>query len=359
MLDVEIMSKLFTVGPVMMHPDILQESGEQLPYFRTEEFSNMMLESESILKELLGASPDSKVAFLTASGTGAMEAAVTNVFEKSDRLLIIDGGGFGKRFVEICEVHKIAHDVVKLEYGQTLCEGDLFPFKDKNYAGLLVNIDETSTGQLYNKHILSDFCRSKGMLLVVDAISSFLADEIHMDCDGFDVVIISSQKALSLAPGLSMVVMNSRVYGERVEKIESPIYYLNLKKHIENQARGQTPFTPAVGVLIGLHTTLLDIRDSGIDSRIARTVDLSRYFREKATGRGLVIPTYPLSNALTPVLFEKGAYSLYQRLKDEYGLVVTPSGGDLADTMIRVGHMGNLEESDYDVLVDAIKEIVG
>ena len=351
--------QLFTVGPVMMFPETLEESGKQLPYFRTDEFSSMMLDSERLLKDLLRTSQDSKVAFLTASGTGAMEAAVSNLFEPKDRVLIINGGGFGRRFEEICDVHSIPYDSVKLEFGERLTRERLYAFSDNDYAALLVNIDETSTGQLYDKRMLSEFCRSKGMYLVVDAISSFLADDIRMDEDGIDVVIISSQKALSLAPGISLVVMNGGIYRDRAERIPSPGYYLDLKRHVVNQERGQTPFTPAVGILINLNAMLHRIAEVGVDAKVARTAELSRYFREKAEAIGLRIPDYPLSNAVTPLVFDSGARAIYEKLRDEYQITVTPSGGDLYDRVLRVGHIGNLDESDYDKLIEAFREVMG
>ena len=213
--------RLFTVGPVMMYPETLEESGRQLPYFRTAEFSAMMLDSEAVLKRLLGAEDASKVAFLTASGTGAMEAAVSNTLTSDDRVLIIVGGGFGRRFTEICDVHNIPYDSVDLEFGETLTGDRLEAFRGRGYSALLVNIDETSTGQLYDIHLLSDFCRSEGMMLIVDAISSFLADDLDMERDGIDEIILSSQKALSLEPGISMVVVSPRAY-DRIRMIPSP-----------------------------------------------------------------------------------------------------------------------------------------
>lgn len=350
--------RLFTVGPVMMFPEVLEASGGQLPYFRTEEFSGMMKESESILKRLLGAGPDHRTAFLTASGTGAMEAAVAGLFSPSDRLLVVVGGGFGRRFAEICDVHGIPHDDVVLPFGKRLEASDLEVCRDKEYAGLLVNMDETSTGQLYDIRMLSEFCRSKGMLLVADAISAFLADPIDMRKDGIDVLITSSQKALSLSPGISIVVLSRDAY-ERLLRNESRLYYLDLKRHIKDQERGQTPFTPAVGTLIELNVALRAIDSAGIDDVVARTARLAAYFRKGAAERGLRIPGYPLSNAVTPILLDSGAYDVFLRLKDGYGLVVTPSGGDLRDRMLRVGHIGNLSEEDYDVLFEALDEVLG
>lgn len=349
--------RLFTVGPVMMYPETLEESGRQLPYFRTAEFSAMMLDSEAVLKRLLGAEDASKVAFLTASGTGAMEAAVSNTLTSDDKVLIIVGGGFGRRFAEICDVHNIHHDSVDLEFGETLTGDRLEAFRGRGYSALLVNIDETSTGQLYDIHLLSDFCRSEGMMLIVDAISSFLADDLDMERDGIDEIILSSQKALSLEPGISMVVVSPRAY-DRIRMIPSPSYYLDLDHHFIDQERGQTPFTPAVGTLINLNRMLHMVESKGLDRKISETAALASYFREGARRIGLIIPDYPLSNAVTPVLFDGNATEVFESLR-ERGITVTPSGGDLKNRLLRVGHIGNLSESDYDILLKELEGIIG
>ena len=350
--------RLFTVGPVMMYPDTLEQSGRQLPYFRTDDFSRIMLDSERILKRLLDAGDDYKVAFLTASGTGAMEAAVSCLLTPSDKVLAINGGGFGKRFTEICEVHDIPCDQIVLRTGEALTKEHLHAFDGKGYSALLVNLDETSTGQLYDITMLSEFCRSNDMYLIVDAISAFLADEISMSKYGIDALIISSQKALALEPGTSMVVLSPRAYRDRVMSIKSPTYYLDLRHHILDQERGQTPFTPSVGTLLCLNDMLHTIDDMGIEEKIRRTRELAEYFRQQAKGIGLRIPVYPLSNAVTPILFDGNATEVYKRLNDDYDITVTPSGGDLKPNMLRVGHIGNLERSDYDALISALKEIL-
>jgi aspartate aminotransferase-like enzyme len=351
--------RLFTVGPVMMYPDILEGSGKQLPYFRTSQFSEIMLESESILKGLLGAGEGSRVAFLTASGTGAMEASVAGFFGRTDRLLIIRGGGFGKRFCEICDAHGIPHDDVELPFGKALTESDLARFAGTEYSGMLVNMDETSTGQLYDIKMLSAFCRRKGMYLIVDAISAFLADPIDMEKDGIDAIIISSQKALSLAPGISAVVMRRGIYEEKLLPRDSGLYYLDLKRHILDQERGQTPFTPAVGILLDLNAMLRKVAKEGLEAKIKRTADLAAYFRKGASEMGIPMPDYPLSNAVTPILFDGNAYDVFLKLRDEYDITLTPSGGDLRGKILRVGHIGNLSEEDYDVLFGALKEVLG
>ena len=146
--------KLFTVGPVEMYPFTLKTAAGQIPYFRTKEFSAMML--EELLKKQMHAPDTSRLVFLTASGTGAMEATVFNLFNKDDRLLIIDGGSFGHRFAQICELHGIPHDVLTLSFGESLTSERLEEYSGTAYTGLLVNIHETSTGQLYDINTLKN-----------------------------------------------------------------------------------------------------------------------------------------------------------------------------------------------------------
>ena len=349
--------RLFTVGPVMMYPETLEQSGKQLPYFRTAEFSETMLDSEMILKKLLGADEQYKVAFLTASGTGAMESIVSCAFTSKDNVLVVNGGGFGKRFTEICSVHGIPFNEIVPEKNKDLDEKDYSHFDGKGYKAILVNMDETSTGQLYDIKALSRFCKKNGMYLIVDAISAFLADPINMIEDGIDAVVISSQKALALEPGISAVVLSPRLYEERILKIKSPTYYLDLEHHIYDQKRGQTPFTPAVGTLLCLNTMLHSIESQGIENKIAETAELAKYFRKGLEELGIKIPNYNLSNAVTPVLFEGNAIEIYDTLRNVYDITVTPSGGELKECMLRVGHIGNVTKQDYDVLLSALKEI--
>ncbi len=247
------MSKLFTIGPVEMYPETMKIGAMQVPYFRTPEFSEIVLDSATKLQHLLGCDEAYRTVLLTASGTGAMEATIMNCFTEEDRLLVIQGGGFGKRFVELCEIHKIPNTPVIVPEGTVLTKEMIDNAAAcGEYTGLLVNIHESSTGQLYDIKMLSNYCKEHGLIFVVDAISSFLADQISCAELGIDAIILSSQKALSLAPGLSFVVISERMLNDRVNRINSGIMYLDFKDHLKNMERGQTPFTPAVRLVYEL-----------------------------------------------------------------------------------------------------------
>lgn len=347
--------KLFTIGPAQMYPSTLEVRSHVVPYFRTNEFSEMMLDSVKLLKELEGATPDSEVIVLTASGSGAMEATVTNCFDGRDRLLIICGGTFGERFVRICEIHDIPHDVVRLGPDETLTRAHLDAASDNNHTGLLVNIDETYTGQLYDLGMISDYCQEHGLLLVVDAISSFLCDPYDAAAHGVDATIVSSQKGLCLAPGLSFVTLSPRMV-ERVASRQPKSLYFDFNDYLLNIKRGQTPFTPAVGVCFELNDMLHLIKEQGLDARLAEVKTRCDYFRSLIGELPVSIPDFPLSNAITPVRFKQDiAKDFFEYLKDERCIMVNPVGGELGKRSIRVSHVGDLSLADYDDLVQEIR----
>lgn len=351
--------RIFTVGPVEMFERTLDVRSKQLPYFRTDDFSKVMLEIQTRLLRVLYTKETSKCAILTGSGSAAMEAVVSNSFDQSDRLLVINGGSFGSRFVQLCEIYHIPYDAITLAYDEPLTQQHLDAYATNAYTAMLVNIHETSTGQLYNIKMLSQFCKQKNMKLVVDAISSFLSDPFHMDEDGVDCVILSSQKALALAPGLSMVVMNEAFYEEKVKPKPVINLYLNLNEHIKNMERGQTPNTPAVGICFELLDMLTYVEEIGVDTIIQQTHQRALYFREQAKQLQLTLPKFPLSNTLTPVVFENGkAHDVYAYLRDHYDIYVTPNGGDLATKIIRIGHIGNMKQEYYDDLIAKMKEAI-
>ena len=118
----------FTVGPVMSDDVVCAIGAEQVPYFRTPEFSAVMLENEKLMKKFAKAGDDARVVFITGSGTAAMEATVMNVFDKTDKVLVVNGGSFGQRFVELCQIHEIPYEEIKLEKGKAL-KKDLFFFR--------------------------------------------------------------------------------------------------------------------------------------------------------------------------------------------------------------------------------------
>ena len=348
----------FTVGPVQSAEEVRAIGAEHVPYFRTPEFSAVMLENEALMLKFAKAPAGSRTIFITGSGTASMEAAVMNVFTPSDKVLLVNGGSFGQRFHEICQIHDIPFDEIKLETGKALTAQHLAPYENKGYTGFLVNIHETSTGVRYNADLIGDFCRRNGLFFVMDAISSFLADAIDMEKLGVDVMITGSQKALACPPGISVMVLSpkavSRIEGNSVRSL-----YFDLKGALKDGERGQTPFTPAVGTLLQINARLKSIeKNGGVEAETAKIAALAADFRSRIADLPLDICSEAMSNAVTPLMTRNcSAYDVFTVLKDEYGIWVCPNGGAYKDKIFRVGHIGALTAEDNQVLEAALRDL--
>lgn len=347
-----------TVGPVQSSAKIRKIGGGQIPYFRTEEFSAVMKENEMLIKKFAGAPIDARAVFLTGSGTAAMEAAVMNVLTPKDRALVVNGGSFGQRFADLCRIHSIPFEEIRPEWGKTLTKDMLWEYEDRDFTVFLVNVHETSSGVLYDMDLISSFCRKNGLLLIVDAISSFLADELDMKRTGMNVMITSSQKALACPPGISVIIADGKAV-RKIHEHHPSCMYLNLKDALEDGERGQTPFTPAVGTLLQINARLREIDASGgAAHEIERISMQAADFRRKIKGFPFMIASESVSNAITPLHpLRASAYHIFQILKDEYRIWVCPNGGDRKHEVFRVGHIGTLTTEDNDTLVEAFRDM--
>lgn len=347
----------FAVGPVQSFDDTLDLGSLQVPYFRTPEFSATMKENEALFLKCLHAPERSRAVFITGSGTAAMEAAVMNVLNEHDKALVVDGGSFGHRFYRLCEIHGVPATAVSLVAGSALTEEDLVPYEGAGYTAFLVNLGETSTGVLYDLDLIGRFCREQGLLLIVDAVSSFLADPLDMAASGAAVVITGSQKALALPPGLSLIALAPSAV-ERVNAASVDCMYFDLKDALKNGERGQTPFTPAVGILLQLNARLKSLDAMGVAAETDRIANLARDFRSRIGDFPFELFAQTPSNAVTSLFTGDISASLVvETLKNDYGIWVCPNGGDLAEKVFRVGHIGNLTKADNDELLRALGDM--
>ena len=348
----------FTVGPVQSSDAVRAIGAEQVPYFRTSEFSELMFENERLIKKFAKASEDSRVAFITGSGSAGMETAIMNTLTPADKAIVVNGGSFGHRFVELCELHAIPYAEIKLEPGKALKAEHLAEYDGKGYTTFIVNKHETSTGVHYDMQLISDFCKKNNLFLIVDCISTFLADPFDMEALGADIMITGSQKALACPPGISVMVLSPKAI-ERIERTKCCCQYLDLKIALKNAERGQTPWTPAVGILRQINARLKEIdANGGVEAEIARTASLADYFRDCIKDLPFEIVSESLSNAVTPLHpITASAYDIFLKIKDEYGMWICPNGGEMKDAVFRVGHIGALTTADYDKLIAAFKDL--
>ena len=350
----------FTVGPVQSSDAVRAIGAEQVPYFRTAEFSELMLENERLIKKFANATDDSKVVFMTSSGSGGMEAAIMNCLTKEDKALVVNGGSFGERFVELLTLHEIPFTEIKLEHGKALKAEHLAQYEGTGYTAFIMQKHETSTGVHYDINLVADFCKRNGCFLILDTISTFLCDPFDMAATGTGVMITGSQKALACAPGISVMVLAPSAL-DRIAKIKCCCQYFDLELALKNMERGQTPWTPAVSVLRQINVRLKEIElGGGAEVEIARCANLANYFRKKLVELNLPfeIVSESLSNAVTPLHpLTCSAYDIFLKIKDEYGMWICPNGGSMKDTVFRVGHIGYLHKEDYDRLLAAFVDL--
>ena len=248
--------------------------------------------------------------------------------------------------------------MIKLEHGRKLTRERLYEYDGQPFTGLLVNIGETSTGVLYDAEMIGGFCKKNGLFYVCDCVSSFLADPFDMAHCGADVMITGSQKVLACPPGISIIILAPRAV-ERVTNARVKSMYFNLADALKNMERGQTPFTPAVGILRQISARLREIeRAGGAEQEIARVAAQAADLREKIKGLPLEMVSEAPANGVTSLHPVNGdAYRIFEVLKDEYGIWVCPNGGDMKSTVFRIGHIGHLSHEDNTTLTDALKDL--
>ena len=353
----------FTVGPVQMDEETRKLGSEQIPYFRTNEFSAVMKENEELLCKFFDAPADSRVVFMTGSGTASMEGGIMNFFTPNDKVLVVNGGSFGHRFVELCQIHEIPFTEIKLAFGTPLAKEHLSEFENCGYTGMVLQLCETSSGVLYDLNLLGDFCKRNDIFLFVDAVSGFLADKLSMKQMHINAAITGSQKALALPPGMSFTVLDKAAQKRCLEnKVKS--MYFNYADYLKNGERGQTPFTPAVGTLLQLNEKLCRIEsDGGIVAMNAGAKERAKYFRNKIAHLPLKMFTEKgySSNcvtALMPANPSVSAHKIFEIIKDEYGIWICPNAGDMAEKVFRVGHIGAIANKEIDKLIAAFEDLV-
>ncbi len=336
------------VFPGNIEPDILAIASQQVPYMRTQWFSDLVLETEAMLLDLIDC-PKGRVIPYTASGTAAMEACAGEFASQCSKALVINGGTFGARWGELCRHYNINHDEFMVEFGRTPDWGLLeHKIASGEYDLLLMQHHETSSGYLYDLERISKICRANGLFLVVDAISSFLADSFSMKDYGVDIAIISSQKGLNLPPGLSYTILAERV----LEKAPfgNGTLYLDWDEHLSNLSRGQTPYSPATHLFMQAHERLYRIKKDGVDAVIAAVHKKAAAFRNECAAQGLTFSAECMSNCMTGIYlpFTARPFVDYLLQKNIYILPCSRSN------MIRVAHLGTTTVEDHKELAEEI-----
>lgn len=351
---------LLTPGPTPLPPEICEALSRPIIHHRTPQFQSILKEAEEGLKEVFQTKND--VFILTSSGTGAMEAAVVNLLSWGDKALVIQGGKFGERWTELCEAYGIKPIVINVEWGKALDPAVLKQYLEKEQAvkAVFATLCETSTGVTFDIKALAQAIRDTEAVLVVDAISGLGAVDLAMDDWGVDVVVCGSQKGLMLPPGLGFISVSKKAW-KLVEASQCPKYYFDLKDAKKALEKTDTPFTPAIGLVIALNEALKIMRQEGLENIFKRHHKLAEATRAAMVALGLELFSLDAgSDAVTAVKVPAGVdgEKLVKTMRDEYGVTIAGGQGEMKGKLIRIAHMGYISEFDIILGISCLEKVL-
>lgn len=340
---------LLAPGPTPVPPEVLSAMSEPIIHHRSPEFSVIMKEVLEGLKWLF--QTKDTVMLLTSSGTGGMDAAVSNFLSPGDRALCVRGGKFGERWAEICEAYGVVPVNIDVPWGEAVKPDAVSAAltKDPSIKAVYIQASETCTAVVHPVKEIAEIVRKrKGTILVVDAITAIGVMDIPVDDWGIDVCITGSQKALMLPPGLAFISVSDKAW-QFNESAKCPRFYFNLKKEQAKAEAGQTNFTSPVALVIGLRKVLQMMKEEGLEQVFARHALLADATRAalKALGlRSLAVesPSNAVTGAYLPKGIDGGAFN--KKLREEYGVTVAGGQAQLKGKVFRIAHLGYADTLD-------------
>jgi aspartate aminotransferase-like enzyme len=357
--------RLLTPGPTPIHPKAIQAMMGAEIHHRTQEFRDFYLSVLADLKSALGTAHD--VLILASSGTGAMEASVTNCFSAGDRVIVCSAGKFGERWVELTRAFGLDVTVLEAPYGQVVAAETLAKALAANpdTKGVFVQASESSTGAAHDIRAMGAAVKNTQALFVVDAITGVGTMPLAIDEWGLDFVIGGSQKAFMIPPGLAFLTVSPKAWA-RMESARLPRYYFDLRREKKNAAKGESAWTPATSLLLGLAEVLKYLKTlgpgkAGMDKLVENAQHLAAATRAAATALGLELfaPGNP-SGAVTAVCAPKGLSSnvIVKEFRERFGSIIANGQGEMKGQIFRIAHLGYFDIVDLFALVAELELIL-
>lgn len=354
--------RLFTPGPTPLHPAVLEAMARPIPHHRTDEFRAVFKECIVGLKSFLKTEDD--VLVLACSGTGGMEAALVNVLSPGDKMAALVAGNFGERWASIGKAYGMDVQILKAGWGDAVAPEEVARALDADPAikGVFVQFSESSTGARHDIEALARITRGRpGTLLVVDAISGAGAMALETAAWGVDVVVVGSQKALALPPGLAFLSVSARAW-ERIESAKAPRFYFDLRRERKAQAGGESAFTPAISNMVALRAALEFVKGlGGVDALVKNAGTLAACTRAAAGALGLpLVAPKAHGDALTALYPPSGVDSgaIVKALKAEFASTVAGGQGELKGKIFRVAHLGYYDTTDILGLLGSLEVVL-
>ena len=350
---------LFTPGPAPVPPEVLLEMSRPIIHHRTPEFSAVLDEARERLKPLYG-THNGEIILVSSSGTGAMEAAVINLLQPGEQAIFVNGGKFGERWGKLLATFGMKGHEVKVEWGRAARPDQIEDALKANpdARAVLVQASETSTCAVHPIAAIGEITRRRGVMLIVDGITSVGVFEQKMDEWGVDAFVTGSQKALMLPPGLGVVALSQRAL-ETAKTNKTPRFYFDLLKELKAQRdEHTTAWTAPVSLVFGLNKSLELIHEETLPRVYARHQVMAEATREagKALGLRLIAPDNP-APGVTGILVPDGidGGKVVKFMRDTLGVGVQGGQDQMKGKLVRVGHMGHLSPFDMLVAVSAFE----
>ena len=347
---------LLSPGPTPIPNEVALAMSETMIHHRTPQFNRIFDEARAGLKTLFATKND--VLMLASSGTGAMEAAVANLFSAGDKVLVINGGKFGERWLNIANAFGLNPIEMKVEWGQAVKVADVEKQLKANpdIQGVMIQASETSTTVLHPVKEIAKLTKN-GPLFLVDGVTAVGVVSIPFDEWGIDVLVTGSQKALMLPPGLGFIALSDRAW-EKTKKAKLPRFYFDLNLERKNQQKGSGAFTPAVSLIFGLRASMSMLQREGLAQVYTRHDRMCRATRAAATALGLKLlaPDSP-SPAATGVYLPDGidADKVLDYLRDHMNITLAEGQDQLKGKVIRIAHIGYMGAFDVITAVAALE----
>ena len=339
---------LLTPGPTPLPPEVSEAMSRPIIHHRTPQFQAVLKEASDGLKYVYQTAND--VFILASSGTGAMEAAVANLLSCGDTAIVVEGGKFGERWTELCKAYGVNTEVVKVEWGKKVDAQEIEKRLRINpkIKAVFATLCETSTGVANDIKKIGEVLKDTYAVLVVDAISGLGAIDLKTDAWNCDVVVSGSQKGLMLPPGLGFISVSTKAW-KLVEASISPRYYFDLRVAKKALDKTDTAFTPAITLIIALCVALKLIKEDGLEKIFARHHKMAEATRQAALALGLELfaPT-AASDVVTAIKVPASVdgEKLVKLMRDTYGVTIAGGQAELKGKVIRISHMGYIEEFD-------------
>lgn len=347
---------LLTPGPAPVPEEIMKAMSEPIIHHRTSQYRGIVSKINQDIKKIF--KTDASVMTFASSGTGAMEASVTNTLSRGDTAIVVRGGKFGERFSEICRAFGVEVVPIDIEWGTRPHHAAIEKaLKERPEAkAVFIQLCETSAATLYDVKSIGSVVKNTDAILVVDAISGLGADEFFMDEWGVDIAIGGSQKGFMLPPGLAFLAVSAKAR-KLAAASKLPKFYFDLLKYEKVVAEGDSPWTPAITLVLGLGKSVSMILTEGVDKFIARHAANAEFVRQSVSGMGLELFSQYPSNALTAIKVPEGleGKKIVDAMKAK-GVTFAGGQGHFKGKIFRVAHMGAITREDLKFALGKLKE---